>query len=155
MYRALLAVCNRDGGASSMEGRYRRSGLSKDSTKLPSRSWVLGILKESRHGHMLIRCKRMVKWSMLRARRRGMLRKAVDVSADMHDIPFYGKVTDAFYVVRSKGKKGRHKAQPAGHASLSGEWIASHAGRWGSSGGGRAAPACCGGGCWRPAAGTA
>ena len=106
MYRALLAVCNRDGGASSMEGRYRRSGLSKDGTKLPSRSWVLGILKESRHGHMLIRCKRMVKRSMLRARRRGMLRKAVDVSADMHDIPFYGKVTDAFYVVRSKGKKG-------------------------------------------------
>ena len=106
MYRALLAVCNRDGGASSIEGRYRRSKLSKDGTKLPSRSWVLGILKESRHDHMLIRCKRMIKRSMLRARRRGMLRKAVDVSADMHDIPFYGKVMDAFYVVRSKGKKG-------------------------------------------------
>ena len=105
VYRVLLATCNRDGGASSIEGRYLRSKLSKDGTKLPSRSWVFGILKKSRHDHMLIRCKRMIKRSMLQARRRGM-RKPVDVSVDMHDIPFYGKVMDAFYVVRSKGKKG-------------------------------------------------
>ena len=87
-------------------GTYRRSKLSKDGTKLPSCSWVLAILRESRHGHMLIRCKRMTRRSVPQARRCGMLRNAVDVSADMHDIPFYGKVMDAFYVVRSKGKKG-------------------------------------------------
>ena len=106
MYRALLAVCNRDGGTSSIEERYLRSKLSKDGTKLPSRSWVPGILKEARHDRMPIRCKHVIRRPALRVRRRGMLRKPVDVSVDMHDIPFYGKVMDAFYVVRSKGKKG-------------------------------------------------
>ena len=36
--RVLLATCNRDGGASSIEGQYQRSKLSEDGTKLPSRS---------------------------------------------------------------------------------------------------------------------
>ena len=104
--RVLLAVCNRDGGASSVGGQYLRSKLSKGGTKLPSRSWVLGVLKESRHYHMLIRCRHMIRRSVLQARRRGMLRKSVDVSVDMRDIPFYGKVMDAFCAARYEGKKG-------------------------------------------------
>ena len=63
----------------------------EDGAKLPSRSRVFDVLMESRHDHMLIRCKHMIRRSVLQARRNGMLRKPVDVSVDMHDIPFYGK----------------------------------------------------------------
>ena len=110
-------------------------------------------MKESRHDHMLIRCKHMIRRSVLQARRRGMLRKAVDVSVDMHDIPFYGKVVDAFYAARYEGKKGttRFNRLATLHCVVNGSRLTLGVE---VDGGGRAAPACCGV-CWRPAAGTA
>ena len=67
------------------------------------------IIKEVWRDHMLSRCSRMVTRAMLQARRRGMLRRPIDVAIDEHDIPSYAKVMNMAYVVFSRYKKGTKK----------------------------------------------
>ena len=58
---------------------------------------------------MLKRCKKMITRSVLVSRRRGMFRDPIDVSIDMHDIPFYCKVLNMTYAIFSKSKRGTTK----------------------------------------------
>ena len=109
MYRLLLSVCSREGGESSAEAQYQRSRILKSVKTLPSRRWMLDIIKGVRRDYMLSRCRDMVTRSMVRARRRGMLRRPVDVSIDEHDIPSYARVLGMTYAVFSKYKKGTKK----------------------------------------------
>ena len=106
MYRMLLAMCSREGGESSAEGQYQRGRLLECAPDLPSRRRMLDIIKSVRRDYMLTRCRDMATRSMARARRHGMLRRPVDVSIDMHDIPFYARVLGMAYAVFSRYKRG-------------------------------------------------
>lgn len=105
MYRILLAACVGDGRAPSIDGQCRRARQG-GGRRAPSRSWVLGRINGVRRDHMLSRCRTVLRRSVLHARRRGMLRGAVDVSIDMHDMPFYAKCMGLFYAVKSREKDG-------------------------------------------------
>ena len=109
MYRMLLSMCSREGGESSAEGQYQRGRLLECAARLPSRTRMLDIIKSVRHDYMVRRCRNMVTRSMVRARRHGVLRHPVDVSIDMHDIPFYSRVLDMAYAVFSQYKRGTKK----------------------------------------------
>ena len=105
MYRVLLAVCMGDGKTRSIDGQCSRRR--KDSNcKVPSRQWVFDMINGVRRDFMVTRCRHMLYRSVLQARRRGMLREAVDVSIDMHDVPCYTKILRLYYAVKSKYKNG-------------------------------------------------
>ena len=99
MYRLLLSVCSRGGGESSAEAQHQRGSILKGVKALPSRRWMLDIIQGVRRDYMLSRCGRMAARPMVRARRRGMLRRPVDVSIDGHGIPSYARVLGMAYAV--------------------------------------------------------
>ena len=105
--RVLLSMCSSGGGGAeaNAEAQHRKS-KTEDNILLPSRSWVFDMIKEIRHDFMLTRSKTMITRTVMHAKRRGMLRRPVDVSIDMHDIPFYAKCMNLLYAVKSKCKKG-------------------------------------------------
>ena len=105
--RVLLSMCSSGGGGAeaNAEAQHRKS-KTKGEIFLPSRSWTFDMIKEIRHDFMLIRSKNMITRTVMHAKRRGMLRRPVDVSIDMHDIPFYAKCMNLLYAVKSKCKKG-------------------------------------------------
>ena len=109
MYLSLLSVCCREGGGASIDSQYQRSKHLKSVQKLPSRNWILNKIKNERPDYMLKRCKKMITRSVLVSRRRGMFRDPIDVSIDMHDIPFYCKVLNMTYAIFSKSKRGTTK----------------------------------------------
>ena len=55
---------------------------------------------------MLVSCGRMIKCSMRRLRRHGLLRKPVDIAIDFHDICRYDVNPDMKYMRYSKYKNG-------------------------------------------------
>ena len=55
---------------------------------------------------MLARSKNMIRRTVRRARRHGMLRRPVIVAIDEHDIPFYARRMKMIYAVSSRSKKG-------------------------------------------------
>ena len=64
------------------------------------------MINSVRCDYMLARCRTILHRSVPQARRRGMLRGAVYVSIDMHDIPFYAKCMRLIYAVKSRSKSG-------------------------------------------------
>ena len=58
-----------------------------------------------RYDFMLTRCQNMIRRSVKRAKRHGMLRQSVNTTIDEHDIPFYAKCMNMLYAVFSKDKK--------------------------------------------------
>ena len=105
MYRMLVSMSCGSKESATAEGQYEES---KDPgrVRLPSRSWLLKKLGEVRHDHTLKRCRRMLRRTVLHAKRRGMLRRPVVVAIDEHDIPFHAKIMRMKYAIFSRGKKG-------------------------------------------------
>ena len=115
MYRMLLAMCGGHKGAASADGQYRIDRL-LDTLHLPSPSWLWKRVRTVPHEYLVIRCQEMIHRSALLCRRRGMLRKPLDIAIDMHDIPLYAKVLNLTYAVFSKSKSGTTKFHR--HATL-------------------------------------
>ena len=90
MYRMLVAMCCDGKENATAEHQYQASRGS-GGVRLPSRSWLLKKLGEVRSDYMLKRCQRMLRRSVLRAKRHGMLRHPVIVAIDEHDIRFTPK----------------------------------------------------------------
>lgn len=105
MYRMLLSMCCGSKESATAEGQYRTSKI-HGNMRLPSRSWMLNHIRTVRHDFMLTRCQKMIRRSVKRAKRHGMLRQSIDVAIDEHDIPFHAKFMKMVYAVFSKGKKG-------------------------------------------------
>ena len=105
MYRMLLSMCCGSKESATAEGQYRESKI-KGNIRLPTRSWLFNHIRTVRHDFMLTRCQKMIQRSVKRAKRHGMLRQAVNVAIDEHDIPFHAKCMNMLYAVFSKGKKG-------------------------------------------------
>ena len=105
MYRMLISMCDGKREGATAEGRYRDS-LHHGKVRLPSRSWLYKKIGNVRHDYMLKRCKIMIRSTVYRAKRRGMLRGKISVAIDEHDIPFHAKCMNLLYTVCSKGKKG-------------------------------------------------
>ena len=108
MYRMLVAMCYDGKENATAEHQYQAS-LGSGGVRLPSRSWLLKKLGEVRSDYMLKRCQRMLRRSVLRAKRHGMLRHPVIVAIDEHDIPFHAKVMKMGLALFSRGKKGTIK----------------------------------------------
>ena len=104
MYRMLVSMCDGSGGGSTAEGQHRNSKLG--GILLPSRSWLFRRIKQVRHDYMLVRAKKMVRRSVMHAKRRGMFRRPIIVAIDEHDIPFHAKCMSMIYAVSSRRKKG-------------------------------------------------
>ena len=108
MYRMLVAMCCDGKENSTAEHQYQAS-LGSGGVRLPSRSWLYKKLGGVRNDYMLKRCQRMLRRSVLRAKRHGMLRHPVIVAIDEHDIPFHAKVMKMGLALFSRGKKGTIK----------------------------------------------
>ena len=128
----MVAMCCGSKESATAEGQYEES---KDPGKvrLPSRSWILKKLGEVRDDCMLKRCRRMLRRTVVRAKRRGMLRDPVIVAIAEHDVPFHAKVMKMGYAIFTRGQKGHHTVQPHNHHILRGGRAAFHVGCRGGS----------------------
>ena len=71
---------------SCAEKAYQKAKARSRSMPLPSGRWLLGKIRSVRYDWMNIRCDRALWRSVLHARRRGMLRRPVDVAIYFHKI---------------------------------------------------------------------
>ena len=108
MYRMLVAMCCGSKKSSTAEGQYKKS-TEPGKVRLPSRSWLYKKLNEIREDYMLKRCQRMLRSSVLQAKRHGMLRRPIVAAIDEHDIPFHAKVMRTAWQIRNRKKKGTVK----------------------------------------------
>ena len=104
----LVAMCCGSKKSSTAEGQYKKS-TEPGKVRLPSRSWLYKKLNEIREDYMLKRCQRMLRSSVLQAKRHGMLRRPIVAAIDEHDIPFHAKVMRTAWQIRNRKKKGTVK----------------------------------------------
>ena len=105
MYRMLVAMCCGSKESSTAEGQHRESKR-PGKVRLPSRSWLYKKLDEIREDYMLKRCQRLLRRSVVWAKRHGLLRRPIVAAIDEHDIPFHAKVMRTVWKIRNRKKKG-------------------------------------------------
>ncbi len=91
---------------SCAEMAYQKAKARSRSIPLPSGRWLLGKIRSVRYDWMNIRCDRVLRRSVLHARRRGMLRRPVDVAIDFHKIGRYDKIKNMLFMIKSKYERG-------------------------------------------------
>ena len=90
------------------EGAPHVEGIDGSNTSLPPGRWTLGKIRSVPEGRMLARCDRMIRWSVKRLRRHGLLRKPVNLAIDFHDICRYDKNPNMKFMRHSRYKNGTH-----------------------------------------------
>ena len=104
MYRMLVAMCCGSKKSAATEGQYHDSKY-PGKARLPSRSWLYKKLGNVREDYMLKRCQRMLRRSVVYAKRHGMLRRPIAAAIDEHDIPFHAKVMRTAWEIGNRKKK--------------------------------------------------
>ena len=85
-------------------GRPRVEDIGGITPPLPSGRWTLGKIRSVPEDGMLTRCDRMIRRSVKRLRRHGLLRKPVCLAIDFHDICRYDKNPSMTFMRHSKYK---------------------------------------------------
>ena len=103
LFRHLVAMRGKHGYA---EGSSNAECIDKNSPSLPSGKWTRNKAETVPEDRILASCGRMIKRSVRRLRRHGLLRKPVDIAIDFHDICRYDVNPDMKYMRYSKHKNG-------------------------------------------------
>ena len=103
LFRHLVTMCT---DRSCAEGAYQDSRDDPEHLHLPSGRWLLNRIKSVRYDWMLKRCDLAFMRLVRRMRSQGMLRGAVDVAIDFHNIGRYDKHPDMKFMRKSKYKNG-------------------------------------------------
>ena len=103
LFRHLVTMCT---DRSCAEGAYQDSRDDPEHLRLPSGRWLLNRIKSVRYDWMLKRCDLAFMRLVRRMRSQGMLRGAVDVAIDFHNIGRYDKHPDMKFMRKSKYKNG-------------------------------------------------
>ena len=103
LFRHLAAMRGRHGYA---EGTSNVEDVDGSTPPLPSGRWTLGKIRSVPEGRMLARCDRMIRRSVKRLRRHGLLRKPVEPAIDFHDICRYDKNPNMKFMRHSRYKSG-------------------------------------------------
>ena len=103
LFAHLTAMCK---GGASAEGQYRESLEDPKAHSLPSGRWTLGMIRSIPPDQMLVRCTNMIRSTVRKMKKRGMLDGNLHISIDKHLIPRYDKNPDMTNLVKSKHNDG-------------------------------------------------
>ena len=103
MFCHLATMCMR---GSCAEKAYQTAKARSRSMALPSGRWLLGKIRSVRYDWMNVRCDETIMRTVRQARRRGMLRRPVNVAIDFHKIGRYDRIKNMLFMVKSKYENG-------------------------------------------------
>lgn len=103
MFCHLTTMCMK---GSCAEKAYQTAKARSRSMTLPSGRWLLGKIRSVRYDWMNVRCDETIMRTVRQARRRGMLRRPVNVAIDFHKIGRYDRVKNMLFMIKSKYENG-------------------------------------------------
>ena len=93
----------------SAEGQYRESRKDPKAHCLPSGRWTLGMIRSIPPDQMLVRCTNMIRFTVRRMKKHGMLDGNLHISIDKHLMPRYDKNPDMTNLVPVTSQLRRHR----------------------------------------------
>ena len=103
LFAHLTAMCR---CGASAEGQYRESRKDPKAHCLPSGRWTLGMIRSIPPDQMLVRCTNMIRFTVRRMKKHGMLDGNLHISIDKHLMPRYDENPDMTNLVKSKHNDG-------------------------------------------------
>ena len=103
MFCHLATMCMR---GSCAEKAYQTAKARSHSMPLPSGRWLLGKIRSIRYDWMNARCDEAIMRTVWQARKRGMLRRPVNVAVDFHKIGRYDRIKNMLFMIKSKYENG-------------------------------------------------